>query len=450
MKVLHITYSFTPDPIGGTEVYVGDLCRRLESLGVASVIAAPADRSQVYEVDGLRVHRFPFRPRPDDLEALYGAGDAPAADAFDAVLIEEQPDLVHQHALTPACSGALIDRARRRGVPVIFTYHTPTVSCQRGTLLRWGSEVCEGQLEFRQCAACSLNGLGLSRTVSRMLASTPEMIGEAIAQAGLAGGGWTALRLGALMRRRHEEVRRVFDSVDRIVVLSDWVQRLLRTNGVPETRLFRSPHGVERTTTATRAAWDARYVRLAHLGRLDVNKGTRLLIAALRGLPDAPITLDIFGITQSDADHRELDRLRELSGGDGRIRFLPAIDHGDIGSRLATFDAVVVPSQLLETGPLVVLESFAAGVPVIGSALGGIAEKVANGVNGLLVAPPDSVRAWQDMLHRCADDRGLLPGLRAAIEIPRSLDSAAADMHELYSAVLRERAVADAPTGRSR
>ena len=450
MKVLHVTYSFAPDPMGGTEVYVGDMCRRLDALGVANVIAAPADRSQVYEVDGRRVHRFPVQPRPDDLEALYGAGDAQAADAFDAVLIEEQPDLVHQHALTPACSAEVIERARRRGVPVIFTYHTPTVSCQRGTLLRWGSEVCEGQLEFRQCAACTLNGLGLSRTVSRMLASTPEMIGDAIAQAGLAGGGWTALRLAALMRRRHEEVRRVFDSVDRIVVLTDWVQRLLRTNGVPETRLFRSPHGVDGTTTPRRAAWDARYVRLAHLGRLDVNKGTRLLIAALRELPDAPITLDIVGITQSAADCRELDRLRELSGGDSRIRFLPAIDHAEIETRLATFDAVVVPSQLLETGPLVVLESFAAGVPVIGSALGGIAEKVANGRNGLLVAPHDSVQAWRDVLQRCADDRGLLPGLRAAIETPRSLERAAADMHELYSAVLRERALADAPTGRSR
>jgi glycosyltransferase involved in cell wall biosynthesis len=280
MKVLHVTFSFAPDPMGGTEVYVGDMCRRLESLGVAGVIAAPGNRSQVYEVDGLRVHRFPFQPRPDDLEALYGAGDAQAAEAFDGVLDAEQPDLVHQHALTPACSGALIERARRRGVPVIFTYHTPTVSCQRGTLLRWGTEICDGRLEFRQCAACTLNGLGLSRTVSRMLASAPEVIGDAIAQAGLAGGGWTALRLPALMRRRHDEVRRVFASVDRIVVLSDWVQRLLRTNAIPEAKLIRSPHGVEQAAMAERAAWDARYVRLAHLGRIDVNKGMRLLIAA--------------------------------------------------------------------------------------------------------------------------------------------------------------------------
>jgi glycosyltransferase involved in cell wall biosynthesis len=438
MKVLHVTYSFAPDPMGGTEVYVRDLCRRLQSLGATAVIAAPASRSEVYEMDGLRVHRFAFRPRQEDLDALYG-GDREAAEAFDAVLEAERPDLVHQHALTPACSGELIARAQRRGVPVVFTYHTPTVSCQRGTLIRWGSEICDGELDFRRCAACTLNGLGLNRTVSRMLASTPEAIGEAIAQAGLAGGGWTALRMPGLMRRRHEEVRQVFASVDRVVVLSEWVYRLLRTNGVPEEKLVRSPHGLEPTATSVPAAWDARYVRLAHLGRIDVNKGTRLLVTALRMLPDAPITLDVFGVTQSDADQRELDRLREAASGDGRIRFLPPIDHADVTSRLAAFDAVVVPSQLLETGPLVVLESLAAGVPVIGSALGGIAEKVADGVNGLLVSPHDSVQAWQDVLRRCAGDRALLQRLRTGIAPPLSLEATAREMHELYTAVLRDR-----------
>ena len=48
------------------------------------------------------------------------------------------------------------------------------------------------------------------------------------------------------------------------------------------------------------------------------------------------------------------------------------------------YDALVVPSVWLETGPLVVLEAFAAGVPVIGSRLGGIAEMVRDGVDGLL------------------------------------------------------------------
>jgi glycosyltransferase involved in cell wall biosynthesis len=390
----------------------------------------------------VRVHRFPFDARPENLDALYGAGDAMAADAFDNILDAERPDLVHQHALTPACSGALVARARLRQLPVVFTYHTPTVSCQRGTMLRWGSEACDGRLDAHTCTACSLHGLGLNRTVSRMLASTPEAIGDAIAHAGLSGGGWTALRLSALMRRRHEEIARVWAAVDRIVVLADWVEKVLIANGVPRGRLARVPHGVAPVETPPRQAWDAANVRLAHLGRLDAGKGTNLLIAAVRSLPDAPVTLDVFGITQNDADRRELDQLRLLAGGDTRIRFLPPIPHAEIGARLAAFDAVVVPSQLLETGPLVVLEAFAAGVPVIGSALGGIAEKVRHDVDGLLVTPPDSVLAWRDQLSSCATDRWRLTRLRAGIRPPRSLDAHASAMYDLYRAVRDEHSAA--------
>jgi glycosyltransferase involved in cell wall biosynthesis len=205
-----------------------------------------------------------------------------------------------------------------------------------------------------------------------------------------------------------------------------------------------APHGVTRVEPEARTAWDARYVRLAHLGRLEANKGTGLLIEALRAIPGAPLTLDIFGITQSDADRQELDRVRGLTEGDSRIRFLPPLDHATITTRLAAFDAVVVPSQLLETGPLVVLEAFAAGVPVIGSALGGIAEKVRNGVDGCLVSPHDSVEAWREILARCASDRTFLTGLRERIVPPRSLDDAAHKMRRLYGEVFAERAAANA------
>jgi glycosyltransferase involved in cell wall biosynthesis len=395
------------------------------------------------------VHRFPFETRPEELDTLYGGGDPMATDAFDAILDAERPNLVHQHALTPACSGELIARAQQRGLPVVFTYHTPTVSCQRGTMLRWGSEVCSGRLDAHACTACTLHGLGLNRTVSRMLASTPEAIGEAIANAGLSGGGWTALRLSALMRQRHEEILRVFSTVDRIVVLADWVRDVLIANGVPEGRMVRAPHGVGRTDAALREAWDAGTVRLAHLGRLDAAKGTGLLIAALRALPDAQITLDVFGITQNEADRHQLDRLRQAAGDDGRIRFLPPIPHTEISARLAAFDAIVVPSQLLETGPLVVLEAFAAGVPVIGSALGGISEKIRHGVDGLLVGPHDSVEAWREQLGRCAADPSLLSRLRAGIVPPRSADDAATEMHRMYSTVLEERAAARVPSAGS-
>ena len=60
---------------------------------------------------------------------------------------------------------------------------------------------------------------------------------------------------------------------------------------------------------------------------------------------------------------------------------------------LKNYDALVVPSQVMETSPLMVLEAFAAGISVIGSNLGGIKELVQDGVNGFLVEKP-TPEAW--------------------------------------------------------
>jgi glycosyltransferase involved in cell wall biosynthesis len=99
---------------------------------------------------------------------------------------------------------------------------------------------------------------------------------------------------------------------------------------------------------------------------------------------------------------------------------------------LRAYDAVVVPSQWMETGPLVVLEAFAAGVPVIGSALGGIADKVRHDVDGLLVEPFHAVDAWTSTLARCVDEPSLLARLRANVAPPRSMRDVACDMRAVY------------------
>ena len=74
MKVLHVTYSFAPDPMGGTEVYVADLCRRLETRGIRAVIAAPGRDADAYEIDGLSVRRFRFTAHPDTRSLARRAG----------------------------------------------------------------------------------------------------------------------------------------------------------------------------------------------------------------------------------------------------------------------------------------------------------------------------------------------------------------------------------------
>jgi glycosyltransferase involved in cell wall biosynthesis len=94
-------------------------------------------------------------------------------------------------------------------------------------------------------------------------------------------------------------------------------------------------------------------------------------------------------------------------------------------------DAIVVPSQTLETGPLVALESLAAGVPVIGSNLGGIAERIHDGVNGLLVDASDP-DAWAAAFDRLLRDRALLPSLRGGIVDQPGMSGVSDRMKSLY------------------
>jgi glycosyltransferase involved in cell wall biosynthesis len=434
MKVLHVVFGFPPDSPGGTELYVEALCRELGPLGVQSVVAAPGPRDETYQHDGLTVRRFGIGEGATNLDELYGEGHPQAAAAFERILAEEGVDVLHQHALTSACSAQLIRLAKQRGIPVVFTYHTPTVSCQRGTLLEWGRKPCDGRVSISRCTPCTLQGLGLDGTTSRLIGRTPEAAGAIIGKAGLGGGAWTALRMRRLMRKRTDHLTQILTHVDAFVALTPWVHALLRVNGVPESRITDSSHGVFGTWTgrtslpaATRAT-----LRIAHLGRLEPGKGTRVLLEAVRGLPELDLSLDIFGVVQNSGDAARLADLQALAATDPRIRFLPAIAHADVVDTLATYDLVAVPSQGLETGPLVVLEAFAAGVPVVGSSLGGIADKVTHGKNGWLVKPHDSLEAWRAALSRCANDGYLMTQLRTGVRKPRTMVDVAEDMKTLY------------------
>ena len=74
----------------------------------------------------------------------------------------------------------------------------------------------------------------------------------------------------------------------------------------------------------------------------------------------------------------------------GRVRFLGRLDRTELHRRMAGAAAVVVPSVWYENQPMVVLEAFALGRPVIGTDLGGTPELVDPGRTGWLVPPGDA------------------------------------------------------------
>jgi glycosyltransferase involved in cell wall biosynthesis len=171
------------------------------------------------------------------------------------------------------------------------------------------------------------------------------------------------------------------------------------------------------------------------LGRLSQIKGILMLANALSSSPiDA--TLDIYGVVQSEDGERIRNKLRTLASQDSRIRVLPAVAPSEVVPILRQYDLLVVPSQCLETGPLVVYEAFAAGVPVLGSNLGGIAELVKHRTDGILV-DHDSQRQWIDALALLSRDRTLLQQLRRGVPKPRTMEQVVDEMADVYHLAVR-------------
>lgn len=441
MKIIQVPYCFQPDKVGGTEIYVATLAADLIGLGVDVVIAAPGRENQSYEYDGLPVRRFAVRDAVSDLAELYGAGDTYAADNFARILDAEAPNIVHLHAFTRAVSLKLIAACRVRKIPVIFTYHTPTVSCQRGSMMLWGERPCDGTLDAVRCTGCTLHGLGLNRHIADLTSRLPLSLQEWIAERNWHGGVWTAARMGELVRRRHAAIRQLLSDVDHIVAVCRWAQEVLLANDAPPNKISLCTHGIrwpdsEHADTRRPASRASDVVKIAFVGRIDVYKGIHVLIDTLLALPELRLSLDIFGAPQSDANLAYRGTLLRRAAGDARIAFKGPLPPNEVQQRLKDYDFLAVPSQWMETGPLVVLEAFAAGIPVIGWRIGGIADLVRDEVNGLLIEPPDAAR-WRDLFQRIATDPALRQRLKAGVSPPRRSIDVAHDMLALYARHIR-------------
>jgi glycosyltransferase involved in cell wall biosynthesis len=366
MKIFQVPFCFLPDPIGGTEVYVQALAQHLQQQDVSVTIVAPGKENQTYVYNQLPVRRFGISSAGTNIRDLYGEGDKLGAIEFGKILDEEQPNLIHLHAFTAGASLALVRVAKQKRIPIIFTYHTPTVTCQRGTLMRWGRTVCDGKLDLNTCASCTLQGLGLNRNIANVIGRLPLAVGRSLGAINLSGGVWTALSMTELVALRHGAISALMCEVDRIVAVCDWARDALILNQVPPYKITVIRQGlcyqpIEASKVSLRS--DQTTLRLAFLGRLDPTKGIHILIQALQTIPQLAIALDIYGISQGKNASSYQQKLQALAKNDLRINFKASISPEKVTATLADYDLLAVPSQWLETGPMVVMEAFAAGLP---------------------------------------------------------------------------------------
>jgi glycosyltransferase involved in cell wall biosynthesis len=120
------------------------------------------------------------------------------------------------------------------------------------------------------------------------------------------------------------------------------------------------------------------------VGRISPEKGHLVLLDAVRTLAAEGhrIAVTVAGASLFSRGGYEEEVHQKSAGLD--VRFTGWID--DVGSALAHFDLLAVPSTAEPGLPRVVLEAFSAGVPVVALPSGGIPEAVRDNVTGFLAA----------------------------------------------------------------
>ncbi len=437
LRVGFLAPGWAPDP-GGVAAHTADLARELlcrRHAVAALVVARPGEGGQAHAVAddvvaGVAVRRM--TPSWGGGDALAGlVRDERAEAVVRAWLDEARPDVVHVHHLTGFGAGALAVLAER--APVVLTLHDYWLACPRGQLLRHDGAVCAAP-EPATCGAC------LAATWPGLLpsgggrAAGPE--GEPVADDAAAADARTRFALAALER------------CARVLVPSEGARDAWAAIGLDAARLEVRAPGLEAGWIAAEVARLRREfprsrggVALGVLGAVQPSKGVLELARAFSALDGDDRRLEVWGpLEPYHGDPSAVAALRALARGDHRVELRGSYGRAELPRVLARLDGVAVPSRWPEVFGLGAREARAAGLPVLASRVGGLAEAVRHDEEGLLV-DADDVSGWAAALERFFGDADARARWSAAPARVPDLREAALELEELYRSCVAAGAV---------
>lgn len=385
--ILLATYNFYPYNWGGTEVYVEGLAQYLQTQSYSvKLIAAVPDQAFVdhplywtgaalrvchYIYNGLEIFGVQHPLNTSDIYQKYRPEwEKDWLDFFNYLHRETHwtPQLLHLHGFTAIIGLGLLRGFRQFcQAPIYASYHTP-LSCPKGTLLRWEQRECFIRANVRDCSACSWQA---KTGRSPLLAQLSTALLPTKDQPSLP----TSLRWKALTNLAVQAFEGLSEMVDQWWVFSEQIQQVLLAQGVAEQQICVGRHSIAAVYTSHKTSSITRNdspLIFAYVGRFKRIKGVHTLLRAWLSLPPDPSRqLWLIGDEEADIEIQPLlNRMRQRED----IQIFspqPANVLVDLYSRV---HVLIVPSECLEIGPLVIHEAVACGANVIGSALGGIKE----------------------------------------------------------------------------
>jgi glycosyltransferase involved in cell wall biosynthesis len=267
------------------------------------------------------------------------------------VLGSYRPDLVHVHNFFPSLSPSIFIACAEAQVPVVHTLHNYRIVCAASTLFREG-KVCEECLSARSFLPGVKHGCYRS-----------NWLGSAISGLGMA---------------LHAEIGTWTSSISAYIALTQFAADKLGSFRIPPGKIFVKPNFVVDRGIGN---GDGNYALF--VGRLSPEKGLQTLIDADQA---GSLCMDVVLLGEGPM-RPAIEQAASRSG--SRLRLKGFVGHEEIVTYMKGARVLFLTSLWYEGDPLVVIEAFSMGLPVIAAAIGNTAATVRAKETGLLYPPGD-------------------------------------------------------------
>ena len=448
MRILFAAHQFFPEHYAGVEIVTLGLAKEFRARGHETFVLAPKrsipanniepGEVEEYEFDGVPVRRV-GRPK-EGISRPYRLDyeNEVMARRTREYMREVRPDVVHAEHFQ-GLSASVIPVFKEFDMPLVYTATDFWTICPVVDLYRHDGVMCEGP-ELAHCIRCIASrhpGTKMKAVVDRTPDAALKIAGT-LSETPLSRASLPLRQVWAL-KERPGYIRERIEQVDHIIAYTQLMKDLLLANGVGKGKIGISHYGID--TSRIPAPPHSRPLppplRVGFVGTLAPHKGCDILVRAVRSLPrESETTLEVYG--NLERFRRFVKQLRSLAGDDERINFAGPFQRERVGEVLSGLDVLVVPSRWYENQPGVILEAFAAGMPVIAANLGGMSEFVKHEENGLLFEREDTADLARQ-LRRLGEEPGLLERLRAGIGPVKTVKEDVDELERLYIALLEKK-----------
>ncbi len=221
------------------------------------------------------------------------------------------------------------------------------------------------------------------------------------------------------LRRRY--IQGFFDLVDQFVAPSAFLARRYVEWGVPDAKMAVVENLIPTAATAPASlAPSGAALRVGFFGQISRLKGTEVMLRAAEQLGAEgceTIGFAIFGDYRNQPEVFRADLDKRLGAPGSNVRFHGPYEHDEVDALMQGVDVVLMPSIWWENAPLVIEEALRNRRPVLCSDIGGMAEKVRDGLDGFHFRM-GSAPALVELLKRLDQDRDQLAALAATMRAP--------------------------------